>query len=71
MNSVKMKCLAKDELYTSTCGLVLQRERTTKTPNGNPMGGRWVLRARNGDMLTFNQYRNDIAEAYNLDLGAS
>ena len=49
-----------------THNMTLEREYG-KTPNGNPMNGKWVLR-RNGEMIDFNQYRNDIAEHWNLEL---
>lgn len=46
---------------------VLQRETDTLTPNGNKMGGRWVLRIDH-KMVDFDQYRNDIADRYRLEL---
>lgn len=53
--------------YESPCGMVMQREYG-KTPNGNDIDGRWVLRGADGEMIDFDQYRNDIADRYNLNL---
>ena len=46
--------------------LELKREEG-KTPNGNPMNNRWVLRV-NGELIDFDRYRSDIAERHNLRL---
>jgi len=46
--------------YKSEDGKVLRRENGT-TPNGNPLGGRWVLRDATGVMVDFDQYRNDLS----------
>lgn len=43
-------------------GSTMEREYGT-TPNGNPMGGRWVKRSADGAMIDFNQYRYDIIES--------
>lgn len=56
------------EVYTFDNGFTMKREWETKTPNGNRMGGRWVLRDINGSLLEFDLYANDIACRYNLDL---
>lgn len=53
--------------YKSEDGKVLRRENGT-TPNGNPLGGRWVLRDATGVMVDFDQYRNDLSERYKLEL---
>jgi hypothetical protein len=53
--------------YRSKTGYVLRRENGV-TPNGNPIADRWVLRDGNGQMLDFDQYRNDLAERNNLYL---
>lgn len=47
--------------------LTLAREYDTKTPNDNPMAGRWVLRGKSGNLITFDQYRNNIAEQFHLE----
>lgn len=54
--------------YTSECGITIKREWETKTPNENKMNGRWVVRNKDGEMIDFDQYINDIAERHNLDL---
>jgi len=53
--------------YKAADGSTLKREYG-KTPNGNDMNGRWVLRNPEGKFLTFDQYRSDIAEEYSLKL---
>jgi hypothetical protein len=53
--------------YESEDGYVMQREQG-KTPNGNEIGGRWVLRDPLGNMVEIDQYRNDLAERHHLDL---
>jgi len=47
-----------DKLYT------IQREYG-KTPNGNDLNGRWVLR-KQGEFIDFDKYRNDLLERYDL-----
>ncbi len=46
---------------------VLARE-TGKTPNGNELNGRWVLRTVAGEWVDFDQYRHDLAARYDLEL---
>lgn len=53
--------------FQSDEGSTLQREYG-KTPNGNDIGGRWVLRSPEGTMIDFDQYRYDIAERHGLKL---
>ena len=48
-------------------GLSMKREWGL-TPNGNEMGGRWVLRDKDGKIIDFDSYRNDIAERNNISL---
>ena len=56
-----------EEIYLNE-NFILQRE-TGKTPNGNQLGGRWVLRNRkNNDFIDFDQFRHDLAERYELTL---
>lgn len=55
------------EHYESACGLSLQREHG-QTPNGNSLSGRWVLR-NHGAFVDFDQYRNDLAERHNFEVG--
>lgn len=48
--------------YMTADGRTVKREWGTFTLNGNPMAGRWVLRDKDGVLLDFNQYRNDLFE---------
>lgn len=57
----------RDEVYEGEGGLRMEREHGL-TPNGNPMGGRWVLRDKDGKLVDFDQYRNDLAERNDLDI---
>lgn len=56
-NKIKMAWLRADR-YESKDGMALAREQ----------GGQWVLRDAAGVLLTSGQYRNDIAEEFNLEL---
>jgi len=67
MNKIKMFQNEKGLSYKSKCGYVMEREHG-RTPNGNQMGGRWVLRNPQGEMIGFDQYRHDLAEIHNLEL---
>ena len=51
--------------YEFDNGSTLQRENG-KTPNGNKMGGKWVLRDNTGALVDFDTYRNDVAERNGL-----
>lgn len=64
-----MKTLVKchTDKYQSTDGYVLQRE-DGKTPDGNPMNGKWVYRDSQGQLIDFDMYRNDLAERNNIKL---
>jgi len=55
------------EIYRSIEGHELKREEGN-TPNGNEFGGRWVYRDIGGQLVDFDQYRNDIVERNNLKL---
>jgi hypothetical protein len=55
--------------YSSESGMVIKREQGL-TANGNPIGGRWVLRDIQGDMVEVEQYINDLVERHNLTLAA-
>jgi hypothetical protein len=50
-----------NERYECQNGMVLQREQGT-TPEGNPIGGRWVLRSADGTWMDCDQYRYDLAQ---------
>ena len=56
-----------DDEYRGEDGTTLKREYG-ETPNDNPLNGRWVLRAPDGEWIDFNQYRHDIACHYDLNL---
>lgn len=53
--------------YISTDAKVVVRRELGKTPNGNHVNGRWVLRV-NEVFSDVDQYRNDLAERHNLEL---
>ncbi|WP_186214801.1 hypothetical protein [Burkholderia gladioli] len=55
-----------EDNYVSECGFTMQREYG-RTPNGNLLGGRWVLR-KEGEFVDFDQYRNDLAERNNMTI---
>ena len=50
-----------NQRYECQNGRILQREQGT-TPQGNPIGGRWVLRAKDGTWMDCDQYRYDLAQ---------
>lgn len=54
-----------DDLYHAHDGRRMEREYG-ETPNGNPLGGRWVLRTIEGTFIDFGQYRHDLAERNGL-----
>lgn len=54
-----------DKLYRADDGRSMGREHG-ETPNGNPLGGRWVLRSAAGEFLDFDQYRHDLASRNGL-----
>lgn len=56
-----------DDCYESEEGFVMRREEG-KTPNGNPIAGRWVLRDKAGAWVDFDQYRHDLAAQNGFDL---
>ena len=58
--------LVKDEHYAGV-GFVMKREEG-KTPNGNNIARRWVLRNEEGEYLDMDVYRSDLAERFNLRL---
>ena len=57
-----------EDNYASQEGWTLQREYGV-TPNGNPIGGRWVLRKPEGIWVDVDQSRHDLAERNKLTLG--
>jgi hypothetical protein len=63
---VAMVC-SDDRVYTAVDGsLTIQREHGL-TPNGNQLGGRWVVRDAGGNMVDFDQYLNDLFSRYELE----
>ena len=57
------------QCYSSKDGFVMKREYGTLR-NGNDIGGRWVLRDSQGEMLAVDQYRHDLADRFNLNLSS-
>lgn len=53
------------EVYRAECGFTARREQGD-TPNGNPVGGRWVLRDARDALVDFDQYRHDLFERNEL-----
>ncbi len=53
------------DVYLSANGFSARREEGF-TPNGNPIGQRWVLRDANGAWVDVNQYRHDLFEHHGL-----
>ena len=47
-------------------GYTIEREHG-KSPNGNDIGGRWVLR-KNGEFVDFDCFRADLAERNNVTI---
>jgi hypothetical protein len=56
-----------NDKYCSDNGEQISREYG-KTPNGNPLNGRWVLRSKTGVWIDFDKYVNDLAERHNINL---
>jgi hypothetical protein len=54
-------------LYTGPANETMAREYG-KTPNGNNVGGKWVLRDMNGTFIDSDQYRHDLAERNDIEL---
>jgi hypothetical protein len=50
-----------DDAYEDDGGFTMRREQG-KTPNGNEIGGRWVLRDPQGSWVDVDQYRFDLME---------
>ena len=56
-----------EDVYVSEDGFRMAREQGL-TPNGNPIGGRWVLRGPQGEWIDVDQYRHDLAPRHGFDL---
>lgn len=66
MSAAKITLTKIDEAsFLASDGRAMKRENG-ETPNGNPLGGRWVLRSPQGDFIDFDQYLHDLAERNNL-----
>ncbi|HET6890503.1 MAG TPA: hypothetical protein VFH31_05325 [Pyrinomonadaceae bacterium] len=48
-----------DDNYVGDGDYRMQREYGF-TPNGNSLGGKWVLRGPEGEWIDFDQYRHDL-----------
>ena len=57
----------RDDYYLSDDGHVMQREYG-KTPGGNPLNGRWVLRAPDGVWIDFDIYGSDLTERHGFSI---
>ena len=49
--------------YQSEDGYCMRREHGT-SPNGNKIGGRWLLRGPAGEWMGHDQYRHDLAPRF-------
>lgn len=54
-------CEVEPDVYRAANGFSARREDGI-TPNGNPVGQRWVLRDANGAWVDVHQYRHDLFE---------
>lgn len=69
MNKMELIIDGLNESYRSKDGVwEMRRDFDGTSPNGNAFNGRWVL-TRSGEYVDYDQYRYDLAERYNLDLG--
>lgn len=59
--------LGYDGMYIGEDGGYFERE-FGKTPNGNDIAGRWVLRDAQHKFIDVDAYRNDMAERHNISL---
>jgi hypothetical protein len=59
---------ATNEHYISKDKEFVIRRENGKTPNGNLLNNKWVLRNKDGKFIDFDQYRNDLAERNNMKL---
>lgn len=56
-----------EDTDTYTCDeYIINRDWHGLTPQGNPMGGRWVLKDLDGKYLDHDRYRNDLFERNSL-----
>jgi hypothetical protein len=57
---------AEEDVYVSDDGFRMVREQGL-TPNGNRIGGRWVLRGPQGEWIDVDQYRHDLMERHGFE----
>lgn len=57
-----------DVVYRGADGSTIRREFAGETENGNPFGGRWVLRDAGGKFVDVDQYRHDLFARRNFHL---
>lgn len=60
--------LVEKDVYALPDGRVIRRDFNGKTPNGNPMAGRWTLKTIDGNLLDFDRSINDLSERHNINL---
>ena len=65
MFEVDGKC--EENGYRSEDGVWTMKREQGKTPDGNEINGRWVLR-ENDVYKAMGQYRNDVAERFDMQL---
>ena len=65
MVKLREKINESEEIFYESLGKEFKMERENgETPNGNKMNNRWVLRTKDGELLDFDTYRNDLAERW-------
>jgi hypothetical protein len=66
---IKIKTVSiNDNIFLFENEHTMQREYDTLSPNGNKISGQWVYRDKEGKLLDFDQYCNDLAERFSLEL---
>ena len=65
LREVSVDLYASDDI--SKDGIAMGREYHGETPNGNAIGGRWVIR-QHGIFIDVDQFRTDLAERHNFKL---
>lgn len=63
INASKVMREVATEVYLGADGSTARRE-SGKTPNGNPVAQRWVLRDAHGAWVDFDKYRHDLFERH-------
>ena len=52
--------------YRTADGTTVGREFHGTTPEGNPLGGRWVVRDEQGAFVDVEQYRTELASRFHF-----